>query len=253
MIQQKKPKFNLAERWNKRAATYPRYKDDSEGFEDSVIDMILENGVELKGRDILDIGCGTGRYTLRLAKLAGNVTGTDISPDMLKILKEDAEEEGFENVSTLLINWTDYQPDKKWDITFCTITPAVKTTEDFAKMIDSANEHTIYLGWHGRAESSIATDIYKAFGIEPVKLDFTTDFLEWLDENNIEYSHRKLADEWKRNRSFEEMVDKISDEIADYDVNPDTDKIRDMLLPHVKDGHIFYTTRVDLGLIIIDK
>lgn len=253
MIQQKKTKFNLAEKWNKKAATYPRYKDDSEGFEDSIINIILESGVKLKGRDILDIGCGTGRYTLRLAKLAEKVTGMDISPDMLRILEEDAEEEGFTNVSTLLTSWADFEPAKKWDITFCTITPAVRTPEDFSKMIDCAKEHTVYLSWHGRVESAIATDIYKAFGIDPAKLDFTSRFLEWLDENNIKYSHRSLTDKWNRRRALEEMIDKISDEIAEYDVVPDTDIIRDMLLPYVTDGYIFYSTEVILGLIIIGK
>ena len=38
-------------------------------------------------RSVIDIGCGTGNYALRLSKLGYQVTGVDVSPTMLKIAK----------------------------------------------------------------------------------------------------------------------------------------------------------------------
>lgn len=37
----------------------------------------------LTGLDVLEIGCGTGRHTLRLARAGNRVTGLDLSPGML--------------------------------------------------------------------------------------------------------------------------------------------------------------------------
>ena len=37
----------------------------------------------LTGRNVLEIGCGTGRHTLRLARAGNRVTGVDLSPGML--------------------------------------------------------------------------------------------------------------------------------------------------------------------------
>ncbi|HVZ29582.1 MAG TPA: methyltransferase domain-containing protein [Asticcacaulis sp.] len=38
---------------------------------------------ELSGRKVLEIGCGTGRHTIRLAQAGNSVTGLDLSPGML--------------------------------------------------------------------------------------------------------------------------------------------------------------------------
>lgn len=46
------------------------------------------------GSELLDIGCGTGELTIRLAKEGFHVTGVDLSEDMLFIAKQKAENEG---------------------------------------------------------------------------------------------------------------------------------------------------------------
>lgn len=43
---------------------------------------------------VLDLGCGTGRMTLELARRGYDMTGVDISPDMLGVAMETAEKEG---------------------------------------------------------------------------------------------------------------------------------------------------------------
>ncbi|MDP6575483.1 MAG: class I SAM-dependent methyltransferase [Candidatus Peribacteraceae bacterium] len=45
------------------------------------------------GEDILDLGCGKGRYLLPLAKMDFSMTGLDISPDGLEELKRIMEEQ----------------------------------------------------------------------------------------------------------------------------------------------------------------
>lgn len=45
----------------------------------------------IAGKRIIDIGCGTGLLSVKLAKMGGFVTGVDISPDMISIAKQRAE------------------------------------------------------------------------------------------------------------------------------------------------------------------
>lgn len=42
----------------------------------------------LSGRDVLEIGCGTGRHALRLARQGNRVTGLDLSPGMLAVARD---------------------------------------------------------------------------------------------------------------------------------------------------------------------
>ena len=45
---------------------------------------------------VLDLGCGTGKMTLELARRGYDMTGIDISPDMLDIARAAAEKEGHD-------------------------------------------------------------------------------------------------------------------------------------------------------------
>jgi ubiquinone/menaquinone biosynthesis C-methylase UbiE len=57
---------------------------------------------DFKGKHVLDMGCGTGEYTLWYAMSgAGKVTGIDLSDGSLKIARERKEEGNFDNVDFL--------------------------------------------------------------------------------------------------------------------------------------------------------
>ncbi len=70
------------------AADYDKKESYLDSFEK---DKLLPMLGDLKGKKVLDVGAGTGRLTLRLAKLGADVTALDISEEMLKKLKVKAK------------------------------------------------------------------------------------------------------------------------------------------------------------------
>ncbi len=48
-----------------------------------------------KGMKVLDVGCGTGNFSIKLAKMGCEVIGIDISEEMLKVAEEKAKKEGL--------------------------------------------------------------------------------------------------------------------------------------------------------------
>ena len=57
---------------------------------------------DISGKKILDTGAGTGRFSLSLAEMGGEVTALDISQEMLDVLKENAEKSHLsEKISTI--------------------------------------------------------------------------------------------------------------------------------------------------------
>lgn len=57
----------------------------------------------------LDLGCGTGKMTLELARRGRDMTGVDYSPEMLNIAREVAEDEGLSNILWLCQDIRDFE------------------------------------------------------------------------------------------------------------------------------------------------
>jgi ubiquinone/menaquinone biosynthesis C-methylase UbiE len=79
---------------------------------------ILKKGVK-SGR-VLDIGTGSGRLAIELAKAKGchfDIVGLDISENMIKMARENARHQGFENKITFLVGTAASIPfaDKSFD------------------------------------------------------------------------------------------------------------------------------------------
>lgn len=57
---------------------------------DAYVDLLALAAGDLPGKKILDIGCGTGILSKKLAKRGGEVTAIDLSADMLEVAKNSA-------------------------------------------------------------------------------------------------------------------------------------------------------------------
>jgi len=56
----------------------------------------------VRGTPILDVGCGSGRYAIELARRGARVTGVDVSREMLSIARKIAREDGLSDRCTFL-------------------------------------------------------------------------------------------------------------------------------------------------------
>ncbi len=66
---------------------------------------MLENLGVKPGMTICDMGCGNGFYSLKMAEMVGEegkILAVDIQPEMLRLLKARAEEQGLENIELIL-------------------------------------------------------------------------------------------------------------------------------------------------------
>jgi 2-polyprenyl-3-methyl-5-hydroxy-6-metoxy-1,4-benzoquinol methylase len=78
----------------------------------------IRNSEPISGKSILDVGCGTGRYSLEFARLgAAKVVGLDIAERMVEAChRRAAEQEVFDCVSFVQTDLTNYIPDQKFDV-----------------------------------------------------------------------------------------------------------------------------------------
>ena len=65
--------------------------------------LTLDECGDLSGMRVLDIGCGSGQYLIRMAQLGATVTGLDFSGEMVKLAKESVAEAGLEDRCQVLL------------------------------------------------------------------------------------------------------------------------------------------------------
>ncbi|UCC16953.1 MAG: methyltransferase domain-containing protein [Dehalococcoidales bacterium] len=82
------------------------------------IDFLVEELALPKASRILDIGCGTGRHTIELAKHGYIVTGVDISSGMLAEAEAAAKDEGVE-IEVVNSNAAEYRSEPVFDAAIC--------------------------------------------------------------------------------------------------------------------------------------
>lgn len=82
------------------------------------VDFLIEEMELAEGSRILDIGCGTGRHSIELAKRGYKVTGVDLSEGMLAEARKTAAEANVE-VEWIHCDAVTYNPTQQFDAAIC--------------------------------------------------------------------------------------------------------------------------------------
>lgn len=84
--------------WDRRASTWDH--DGAAGL-GRVVDAVVRAASPRPGLTAVDLGCGSGQVTLRLADAGAHVTAVDVSPEMLLRLRANARREDLDGVETV--------------------------------------------------------------------------------------------------------------------------------------------------------
>ena len=82
------------------------------------VDFLLEELALQPGDSVLDVGCGTGRHSIELAKRGYAVTGLDLSSEMLAKAKEASKAAGV-SVEWIRANAAQFSLTKQYDAAIC--------------------------------------------------------------------------------------------------------------------------------------
>lgn len=99
----------------------PEYDREQEEFsfirkpESEAVLALLKKTVRTD-QSVLEIGAGTGRFTLGIARSAATVTAVDISRKMLDLLARKAAEKGVRNINPVPGDFRDMNFDGKFDL-----------------------------------------------------------------------------------------------------------------------------------------
>lgn len=98
------------------------YDDQMEGFRDyeneakEFLDKL--NVSNPKDLTVIDIGCGTGAFSIHASKYLKKIYAVDVSEEMLKIVKSKAKVKGIDNIEFSNSGFLQFQPNEKVDVVF---------------------------------------------------------------------------------------------------------------------------------------
>lgn len=156
--------------WDSVASEY--LLEEKNNFTQDPFLKFMDEKVRLcKDMQVLDVGCGAGAYSCRIAERTGSVTGVDFSPRMIEEGENYVRKNHIKNVKFLERNWHTCDGEEfrgKYDIVFAHTTPAVIDYESFKKMNDASNRYC-FISKPTRRRDPIFDEIRKIAGDSSMK------------------------------------------------------------------------------------
>lgn len=242
--------------WERLAQRYPMPFDEKTLADtEKVISLVKNQGVSIQGATILDVGCGTGIYTLPLAREAALVTGIDDSQTMLERLEDLIASRGTQNVRIVKDSWKDFDISahgfaKAFDIAWISMSPAVRSLDDFQAMESCAKKWCVYIGWGRKRENPLMAEVFKAHGLELGPPPGVRAAFDLLSKSGRSPSLDFFETSWDWEGPPGEAVEDISCHIEMRGGEPQPDLITEVLAPHESNGLISHTTYVEEGLMV---
>lgn len=277
--------------WDKKSESYAKFSGELGAFGKRVFEILRGWGVSFAGKSVLDVGAGTGVYSLYLASLGAKVTAIDSSKGMLRELRRSAQEFGIplQNVLNLsfaefcerlsrdgfadaagenfkiyprsqseisnlqaqeaqVLNFKDaasktresknFKIPAVFDIAFLTMSPALKSTEDFEAFL-ALGERKIYLNWASERNSSMLAPLFERFGTGHKRLATAAEKFEaLLGARDIKFKSEILTEKREQKRSLQEAVQNAAWHLHMDGAEASEREIEELLKKRVKGGMI---------------
>ncbi|MDR0621359.1 MAG: class I SAM-dependent methyltransferase [Deltaproteobacteria bacterium] len=200
--------------WNRRAKSFPRYSPDPSGHEVGLLQLARGLGVDFRGKTVLDVGCGAGLYTIRLAKEGKFVTGLDVSDEVLSINSLDAQREKLDNVEYVNSDWLAFKPDRVYDLLFCSMTPALHSHGGRLKLLEFPKAQVVYVDLAAPPKNRILSELIDEGAIKPKPLKSTPELKAFLDKRDLAYRTAQKPGRWDKRLTKDEFKLSLSGFIA---------------------------------------
>ncbi|MBF4693020.1 class I SAM-dependent methyltransferase [Fusibacter ferrireducens] len=254
------------ERWDQRAFQFNRNQlSEIQVIPEAIVEYLGENFVDIE--TVMDVGGGSGRYALLFGARMAHVLMTDISSNMLRYARENAEAQGLKNIEFSKLDWGKHTEivnlQAKFDLVFSSMCPATQSIEGVNKMMQFSKKYCAI------NQYILSTDSLKTF-IQREMKDYNQEKGKKFERkrdphNNREFVQKLFNDLWSRNfspeiklfseeKNIEMTVNQAREKYVDHTVMPSDERNfqYDVIEKFSQEG-ICKITRKNITAIIIWK
>lgn len=134
----------VEENWDQKAETfYSNQVNGSTYYSEAVPRLLEQKKILTPSASVLDIGAGSGRYAIPIAKKCQSVHALDLSSEMLQFMKREIEENNLDNIYTIKSAWPTTENIGEFDVAFSAMCPATRSVEALEAMSQVAKKHGV--------------------------------------------------------------------------------------------------------------
>lgn len=131
--------------WDSISEIYDEIERSSEAIVKEALKVIKDEKLISKHSRVLEIGCGSGAFTIPLSREVEIVYALDSSEGMLSKLKDKVEDMGISNIKIINQRWEDTVFSEKFELVFAAFCPAINNRESLVKMKDFSNQYALLI------------------------------------------------------------------------------------------------------------
>lgn len=255
-----KDKKAAVDLWDSMAGQFKQY--EIPGDESLLLKIIDREKMIQPAGSVLDVGCGTGRYSAALADKAAEITGIDLSPKMIEFGKENIKTLGIKNVNLICCDWSELDIaesgfENRFDLVFAHMTPAVSDAVTFEKMIRCSKKHGIMFKPTRRTDE-ISDEVMKLAGVNQKNTGRDESILYAFDmlwlmgyKPKLQYEEQ----EWNIRKTFEEACGMYVNRVKTYKriSMEEEEKIKQFLQTKLRDSIIEEKVKTTITALIWSK
>ncbi|MCX8027926.1 MAG: methyltransferase domain-containing protein, partial [Thermodesulfovibrionales bacterium] len=131
--------------WNSISDVYQDRTAFDKELARRTVNLLETEGIIKQDFKVLDIGCGTGTYTLPIAKRVFHVYALDSAKEMLNRLIQNASEDSIKNLTIINQSWYRCRYKGEFDLVFTSFCPAIRDTASLMKMHRASRQYLCYV------------------------------------------------------------------------------------------------------------
>ena len=150
-----------ADFWERRARGFHRTTKDTVGRDPFYLRLCEKVSSHTS---LLDVGAGTGRFSLALAPLVDSIIAVEPNAAMLGFLCQDAADKELRNITYVQTTWQEAPDNLKADIVICShVVYPIREIEPFLSKLQEASIQSCYIYARATHIDALTADLWQHF------------------------------------------------------------------------------------------